>query len=159
MDDSKETLGCQLFKQFIALQKGSVEQFFRKGAKQLNLRVGEFTTLIQIYLCEQEGYPATVSSLSEANHCTKSNISQITKMLEQKGYIGREPSDRDRRTLYLKVTQSTRDHMEANGCFGERTFIKAFDRFGEAKGKQLLDLMDEFAHIYNEVASEESAAN
>lgn len=143
-----ESLGYQLFKQFISLQRGSIDQYYRAGAKRLDLRVGEFTTLLQIYLCETEDDPATVSSLATLNHCTKSNISQITKILEKKQYIVRRPSQKDHRTMYLTLSEPTREIFENNEFFGRDVFVKVIERLGIEKSQTFLSLLREFTDIY-----------
>ena len=64
-----------------------------------NLTQAQFYALLWL-----EDSPKTMSQLSQAMLCDPSNITRVSAILERKGYISRQRSEKDRRVVDLTLT-------------------------------------------------------
>lgn len=143
----ERTFSYEFMREMMNLQRGSVSQYLRDAATGMHLRPGEFSTLLQILRgSRNENEPRmTVSQLSQMNHCTKSNMSQVVKELEEKNYILRVPDTRDRRVIHLVPTEEALTKMNSASVFGKTLLDETAKRMGEEKAQQMLVLLKEFA--------------
>lgn len=82
----------------------------KKYMKCDELATAEFFVLVQIEETskEHETYGVTGSELAELMEQTLSSVSKMIKNLEEKGYVTRNPSSKDRRVSYIAVTDKGR---------------------------------------------------
>ena len=76
-------------------------QFISYSNEAAELKTMEFYLLLYIGL---KG-PQNMSALAKAYLMTKSNITVLVDDLENKSYVGREKSERDRRVTIIKLTR------------------------------------------------------
>ncbi|WP_295362494.1 MarR family winged helix-turn-helix transcriptional regulator [uncultured Pseudoramibacter sp.] len=152
--DETKGFGPEFIKLVLTLNKGSITQYLREKAELMELRYGEFIAFLQILRADEEGRKTTVSSLSRANHCTKSNMSQIVRVLEEKDYVGRVPSQRDRRTVFLEMTPHARDAILKHRLFLDTPLNEAAKRMGPEKSGQLITLLWELWRTMEQIAEE-----
>jgi DNA-binding MarR family transcriptional regulator len=143
----ERTFSYEFMREMMNLQRGSVSQYLRDAAAGMRLRPGEFSTLLQILRgARNENEPRlTVSILSQMNHCTKSNMSQVVKELEEKNYVLRVPDEKDRRVIHLVPTEEAMTRMNSASVFGKTLLDETAKRMGEEKARQMLALLQEFA--------------
>ena len=84
--------------------------------------------------------------LAEILRVDKSSISRSVEELVQKGYVNREPSREDRRSVVLSLTESGRERFERIEYDMEEKFRKVLDGIEKEKQEQVLEAL----RIYNE---------
>ena len=154
--DEMKCFGPEFIKLVLTLNKGSIAQYLREKADLMELRYGEFVAFLQILRAGEQGAKTTVSSLSRANHCTKSNMSQIVRVLEEKDYVTRVPSQRDRRTVFLELTDHARDTMIKHRLFLDTPLNEAASRMGQENSDQLIALLRELWHTMEEIKADDN---
>jgi len=100
-----------------------------------------------------------VGELSELIHSTKPATSKMLKQVEEKGYIERVADKKDRRVVYIRLSDSgeiiMKDAMKRMGDFTNRT-IK---RLGEEDTKELIRLLKKFYQAFSEELNEKHTDN
>lgn len=86
----------------------------KKGMKSDSLAVAEFFVLLEIERISQEREECgiTSSELAQRMEQTVSSASKMIKNLEQKKYVTRNPSPKDRRVCYISVTEEGKKELE-----------------------------------------------
>ena len=87
-----------------------------------------------------------VKELAQILRQDKSGISRSVEELVQKGYVNREPSREDRRSVVLSLTESGRERFERIEYDMEEKFRKVLDGIEKEKQEQVLEAL----RIYNE---------
>lgn len=85
----------------------------KKSMKCDSLAVAEFFVLLEIegISREREECGVTSSELAERMEQTVSSVSKMIKNLEEKKYVTRKPSPKDRRVCYISVTDEGRKEL------------------------------------------------
>ncbi|MCH4071631.1 MarR family winged helix-turn-helix transcriptional regulator [Pseudoramibacter sp.] len=155
MDLLDESFSAEFVKVVLMLHKGSIHQYLKEMAKKMDLRYGELVVLLQVLRKNSSGFkPMTVSGLSRVNHCTKSNMSQIVRALEEKNYLRRVQSREDRRTVFLELTDRAGEMMRKNHLFYHTPLDAAAARLGREKADELISLLWELCRLSEEVQAE-----
>lgn len=156
--DETRSFSAEFVKVVLMLHKGSVHQYLKEMAKKMDLRYGELVVLLQVLRKNtSDTRPMTVSQLSWVNRCTKSNMSQIVRALEEKHYLERVQSREDRRTVFLELTPHAGDMMHKHHLFYDTPLDTAAARLGKAKTDQLINLLWELCRITEEVEAEQQS--
>ena len=125
----------------------------RKGMN-LDLRDSETMLLLQIE-CRMRGdreEGVKPSELTGGGFVSKPMVSRILGGLEEKGYISRTASRRDRREVYVRITEKGRQSLEREQKHRDGIVERILNRMGRDRLEQLVDLMKEF----NACAEEEA---
>ncbi len=95
-----------------------------------------------------------VKELSEMLKMDKSGISRSVEELVQKGFVSREPSKTDRRSVVLKLTSDGKKRFNKIEKDMDDKFRAVFEKIDEDKRDQVLEALK----IYNEacIKAEES---
>lgn len=95
---------------------------------------GEYFLLHRIFHLtqdtEEESMGAKITDLSKAVQMSRPAISQMLNSLESKGFIERIMAKKDRRVVYVKLTQAGIEELEKN----RQEFQNFFDRLVEELG-------------------------
>lgn len=86
----------------------------------------------------------TVTELSDIIHSTKSATSKMLNSLEEKGYIERVSDSKDRRIVYIRLTETgekiIKDSFKRLQDFADRTI----NRMGEEDARELVRTLNKF---------------
>lgn len=95
-----------------------------------------------------------VSELSKMVHSTKSATSKMLKALEEKGYIKRITDTKDRRVVYICLTEKGDEIIQESishlRVFTDNTILK----MGEENTRSLIDKLNKFYDAMAEVLEE-----
>lgn len=92
----------------IGLQRVWKEQF-QSQMGNTNMSFGQMGVLFCIY----EKQPVSSKELTEMMHASKSSVAQLVDGLDQQGYITRRPDPKDRRIVYLGLSEAGEDRIKA----------------------------------------------
>ena len=136
------------------LQEQLIRSIFRLKKRGLifppefDINVGEWSVLKRL---------SETGDASEGNVCvseiqsnlfvTKAAVSQTISSLEKKGYVTREINNNDRRRFIITLTPKA--HMLINDMKSHMNDMlnEIISRFGEENTKQLIELLNRFADI------------
>lgn len=107
---------------------------------------------------EQEGNDIpgiTVSKISERLMHSRPATSKMLNALEEKGDITRISSKKDRRAVYIALTDKGRNRAEELKSLCEERTNRIFERLGQEKSAQLFELMDDIYGILQDMRMEE----
>lgn len=143
----------ELFSQLNTLRKQVFAQF-RDGLDGFcDLRPSEYWTLFQIGRNDSatpDGSGIPVSQICTMSHSSKSNVSQILKVLDKKDYIIRRPSPDDRRATLVNLTDAGVTLLDDIRAPGLGHFNTAARIMGPEKSRKLLSLLAEFNGAYHQ---------
>ncbi|ARP50806.1 MULTISPECIES: MarR family winged helix-turn-helix transcriptional regulator [Caproicibacterium] len=105
---------------------------------------GEWFVLCHLLHLQQE-HDVRASDLGRQIHMSRSAISQMLRSLEQKGLIERTNSERDRRVVYVRMTDSGRDRYQELTAVMAEKMDRVLGSLGEEKEEQLTSLLNELA--------------
>ncbi len=107
---------------------------------------------------EGNGLPGvTVSRISERMMHSKPATSKMLRILEEKGEIARIASKKDRRTVYIALTELGKQREQKLQEQLDHFNNQIFERLGEERSTQLFEIMDEVYDIIHEIQMEEFA--
>ncbi|WP_240420730.1 MarR family winged helix-turn-helix transcriptional regulator [Paenibacillus periandrae] len=114
----------------------------RTGSVQ-GLRQSEALFLVHVvYLNHSESSQVKVSDLSSSLNMTQSAATHMMKTLEEKGYLIRVASQKDKRVVLVKPTESGRNMIDET----ENQFLQLFtglvEHLGEKDGQELNRLLN-----------------
>ncbi|MDR1574830.1 MAG: MarR family transcriptional regulator [Treponema sp.] len=139
------------------LTKGLIETFLRfkrikmpippkTGGGKQDLSVMETVLLKKI----SEGSIDGFCDLEEECHVSKSAVSQMVGVLEEKGFITRDIDKTNRRKRLLGLTPKGRGTVDTIGKEMDAYFAGIIQRFGENDTRLLVSLCNRFAEIVEE---------
>lgn len=109
---------------------------------------GELKILNYLNGCEDD--TATPSDLCKRLYMTSARVAAALKIAEKKGYILRKPSDTDKRSVYVNITEAGKDYaaqkLAALNCDIE--FL--LDGLGEEDSKELVRLIGRVIDIFED---------
>lgn len=98
---------------------------------------------------EQEGI--TITEISEAVLISKPGVSQVVNALEERKYVERITTKKDRRVVYVKLTEEGQMALNRmRDAINERILV-ILEKMGEEDSAMLLKLLDKFSLIMSEV--------
>lgn len=105
----------------------------KKNMKCDSLAVAEFFVLLEIegISREREECGITSSELAERMEQTVSSVSKMIKNLEEKNYVSRKLSPKDRRVCYISVTEEGRKELGKVRERQEKILQYAYREMGE----------------------------
>lgn len=98
--------------------------------------------------CQMQGVP--VSGLTRHLGGSKSATSKMLHGLEEKGYIERILSKRDKRQIYITLTEQGKEMLKRVQGKMDESAKRVIERFGEEDTEQLLMLLEKFLVIVEE---------
>lgn len=116
---------------------------------QVNRRVSEglrghfgamnltFPQTLVLTLLESDG-PMPVSALAKATGSANSTISGVVDRLEKAELLRRVRSERDRRVIYVEVTEKYRSMQEQNTSYAMERFAQRINTLSEEQLEQVL---------------------
>ena len=129
----------------------SLRKLTHSHRPNVKVHPGEFMMLASIHGCMEdkeknhlENRGVKVGEISELIHSTKPATSKMLKAVEDKGYIERVTDAKDRRVVYIRLSETgetiIKDAMNRMYDFADRTI----QRIGEDDMKELIRLMNIF---------------
>lgn len=124
--------------------------FFRcmkENRPQLHMTISmkQFMLLTMIAMYEIENQrQITVSELAEKLLVSRSAVSQMINIMQEKGYLQRTAQDSDRRIVSVAITEKGRQEMEAVRLQCVNTTAARLEKMGEEKMRLLISLLNEF---------------
>jgi DNA-binding MarR family transcriptional regulator len=114
---------------------------------KLNISTKQFMVLAASFMhAEAFSQPITVSELADKFLVSKSAISQMVNVLEEKQYLTRITSSGDRRIVGLSVTDKGRCEMENARLQIIEYASGRLQKLGKEKTEQLINLLTEFCN-------------
>ena len=151
MAADSDNLGLRVFEAFNEVKKQGAQIRPIK-----NLRPSEFHILLSLHWLQEhkEGAPhdaATVSQLAERARVSMPAVSQVLRLLEEKGLLARTFKREDRRVVYVTLTEEGRALLlKAQELFFSYLNEMA-RRMGEEESEELIRLLNRFGSILEEV--------
>lgn len=119
--------------------------------KLKDLYAGELIALRVIYKLEQMKEEKTIGvKTSDIGNCLfmkKPTTSKMLNNLEDKGYINRLSDKKDRRIIYIHLTQKGIDILEKHHNDMTKYTNSVIDKLGEEDTKTLLELLNKLCDI------------
>lgn len=121
----------------------------------VNIHIGEFFVMSKIARSSvSPEYELSPADIQKRLHITKPAVSQMYNSLEKKGYILREIDTNDRRKFVVTLTPEGQGVLERVKRFYDKRMSETISRFGEENTIQLIDLINRFTHISEELDRE-----
>lgn len=92
----------------------------------------------------------TISTLSERLEITKSAVSQMINVLEDKGYVERITTKNDRRIVYVRLTEVGEQSLEKSLQSLLVSLNQVFEKMGEKDTETLLGLLNKLYIIVSD---------
>ena len=121
----------------------------KKQTKCHALAMAEFFVLVEIEGISKERKECgiTGSELAERMEQTISSVSKMVKNLEEKEYVMRSPSPKDRRVYYISVTEKGREIMKQVREKQEKVFQYIWKQMGESDMQEFNRLLKKWYSI------------
>ncbi len=115
----------------------------KRQTKCHTLAMAEFFVLVEIegISKEREECGITSSELAERMEQTVSSVSKMIKNLEEKQYVMRSPSPKDRRVYYISVTEKGRETIKQVRDKQEKILQYTSDKMGERDMREFKRLL------------------
>lgn len=104
--------------------------------------------MINIDTSKTEG--VTISTLSERLEITKSAVSQMINVLEDKGYVKRITTKSDRRIVYVRLTEMGEQSLEKSLQSLLKSLNQVFEKMGEEDTEILFRLLNKLYLIVSD---------
>lgn len=104
--------------------------------------------MININTSKTEG--VTISTLSERLEITKSAVSQMINVLEDKGYVERITTKSDRRIVYVRLTEVGEQSLEKSLQSLLKSLNQVFEKMGEEDTETLFRLLNKLYLIVSD---------
>ncbi|WP_243259498.1 MarR family transcriptional regulator [Eubacterium sp. 1001713B170207_170306_E7] len=95
-----------------------------------------------------------ISTLSKATNSSMPGVSQMINALENAGYVERITTKKDRRVVYVNVTEAGRVLLETAPRPMLTLLTRTTEEMGEEKTRQFIALMDEFSETIERLNAE-----
>lgn len=142
------------------MEMGSGEKIYQAMQKFQKLGVtskfagelprSEIMMLKMINLDTSQNEGVTISTLSERLEISKSAVSQMINVLEDKGYVERITTKNDRRIVYVRLTESGEQSLEKSLQSLLKHLNQVFDKMGEEDTETLLELLNKLYIIVSD---------
>ncbi len=140
----------QISHEFASLMN-KVKKLNHKYHARMPIHPGEFMMLDTIYdylkeskLNNEQIQGIKVSELSELIHSTKPATSKMLKALEEKSYICRLPDLKDKRIVYICLTQEGEKIIYNAKCVMQNFINRILSKLGEDEAKEFTRLFNLF---------------
>lgn len=110
----------------------------------------EFMMLKMIKIDTSENEGVTISALSERLEISKSAVSQMINVLEDKGYVERITTKNDRRIVYVRLTEAGEQSLEKSLQSMLKILNQVFEKMGEKDTETLLGLLNKLYLIVSD---------
>ena len=154
----EEATGKFLFETLLQLPKYNLFRI------QEEIRPSEFMMLSNIYYLSRQKQPPSgedngiqISVLSRHLNLSKPGVSQTIRELEKVGFVQRQTCSRDRRAVYVTITEEGRIFVEQHASQLFDKFEEIARRMGPEDVKEFIRLFDRFIAVAREVQSESSS--
>lgn len=97
----------------------------------------------------QEGL--TITEISEAILISKPGVSQVVNALEERNYVKRATTKKDRRIVYVELTDEGQETLKKMREAINERILGILEKMGEEDSETLLKLLDKFSLIMSEV--------
>lgn len=130
-------------------------QKFQNMAMNTKMMIGEvsrieFVILQLIKTITDDSQSVTMSTLSERLNVSKSAVSQMINVLEDKDYVERISTKNDRRIVYVRLTELGEHSLEKALQSFLQVANQIFGRMGEKDTETLLGLLDKLYLIVSD---------
>ena len=153
-NDLRHTLARSIFR----FRKASISLIHCGNARNMN-EIMILGTLAKS-VCQHNGEGGQkslnniIAEMSDEIHVTKSAISQILGIMEQKGYVKREIDPADRRKIIVKLTPAGKAIEEEMKDYADSAFSEMISRFGESNTEQFISLINKLADVIEDMRRE-----
>jgi DNA-binding MarR family transcriptional regulator len=116
--------------------------------------------IMQVIHCQtkdnQSSEALTLTELSEIVQISKAAVSQIISALEEKGFIERSTPKKDRRIVYVKLTEEGEKTFEASMVIATKRLSFILEKLGQEDAETFIRLLDKFAELVVDFAASDS---
>lgn len=123
--------------------------------KMEGFRFRDVEILIYIY-SHQDGERVTMSGLAKHLRITPAAASQIVSCYEKNGWVHRVRCDRDRRTVYLRVSDEVSNKILAKWEDHQQNLSKFLDEIGEEDCEHLYRILIKAHEYFGDLTSQKS---
>lgn len=125
-----------------------------KGAQEcsLDLSTSEFRLLQAVGLKGDKGI--TVGEIADAIHIARPTASVAVNKLERKGYVTKERSAEDGRSIYVQLTQRGRLADHYNRYYHRQLFTQLTSEFSEDEKEALIRGIEKLNQVFLEKFNE-----
>lgn len=109
-----------------------------------------------VFMLERRG-PLRMSVIAEALQLTAGAVTSASDKLIERGYVMRERDDKDRRVVYLNITEKGRDTMKELRMQGRETMKQVFSHLSENDLRQFIELFEVASGKVTEIRKEHEA--
>lgn len=108
-----------------------------------NLNFNEMQVLLFLKK-KQDKDDIIMSDISDELKITRSAITQIVNKLEEKQFVERFTNKEERKNVFIRITKLGNDIFEVELERVAKMISKAVEKFGPAKTRQLIELLNDF---------------
>lgn len=117
-------------------------QVSRRISEELRGHFGKlsltFPQTLVLTLLDSDG-PMPISALAKATGSANSTISGVVDRLEKAGLLQRIRSERDRRVIYVDVTDKYKEIREETECYALARFSKSIESLSDEETSRIVD--------------------
>ena len=126
-----------------------------------NERIVTGMTFNEAYVCnllhhqsiEAPEQPLTATNLCQKTRLLKSQMNKILSEMEKKGYIERSRSDKDKRQIFIRLTEIGQDAYEEEHAGISDILNQLVSDLGEKRALQAADAVDEISRSLMKISS------
>lgn len=123
---------------------------YKLSAKnELNIQNNEFA--IMKLLAAKKEEQMTISDISSRMQVSRPAISQVINALEDKDYVKRVHTKKDRRLVYVVLTKNGFDAVDLMNKRRNEKIKLLFDKLGDEDTDTFLRLFEKISHIITEI--------
>lgn len=133
---------------------------------KIKIHMGELMMLGTIHGCWKEKCKdhadepgIKVGELSELIHSTKPATSKMLRAIEEKGYIERVTDTKDRRVVYIRLTEVGETVIKDSLKMMDDFTVRTVERMGEEDISELIRLLKKFYQAMSEELKDKSTNN
>lgn len=121
------------------------------GSDKIISIAGEDGVLLCIRCAERK---ILVGEIASEMALTPSRVTNIIRTLEKKGYVSRENDEKDRRKVYISLTEDGDRHISAQYQNALRTYSLLFERLGEQDSREYFRILERIHEIMKNMTEE-----
>lgn len=109
-----------------------------------------------VFMLERRG-PLRMSEIAESLQLTAGAVTSASDKLIERGYVMRERDDKDRRVVYLNITDKGRDTMKELRMQGRETMRQVFSHLSEEDFHRFIELFEVASGKITDIRKEHEA--
>lgn len=100
------------------------------------------------------GHKILVGEIASEMALTPSRVTNIIRTLEKKGYVSRENDEKDRRKVYVSLTEDGTEYITVQYQSALTKYSLLFERLGEQDSREYFRILERIHEIMQEMTEE-----